>query len=321
MSCLTLLLGKLAIAQNRPSTSPADERPFSVEVERDDVAVSCPDRPWFSARIASHAGNAGHAGIFKLTLSKRRDAWYARIQRWEQNRSSPAAERVLRDRSQGCEPLAEAAALTIAMSAENLAKRAEPSPPNPAAAIEEQAVPVTPASARPQPETDRSKVWVGAGGGAAASWISPIAPELGFAVALDSPGLRSGLRLMMTTEQKLAVEPGHVVVQAWLGSVFSCLRLAQGRFGSALCLVGDVAMLRASADGFDDGRPGTRAYGAAGLEAQPSWNVSDGYRISMALGALLPFGRESFSVEGRGVAYVPPELNWRLLVLSEIGAF
>jgi hypothetical protein len=204
MSCLTLLLGKLAIAQNRPSTSPADERPFSVEVERDDVAVSCPDRPWFSARIASHAGNAGHAGIFKLTLSKRRDAWYARIQRWEQNRSSPVAERVLRDRSQGCEPLAEAAALTIAMSAENLAKRAEPSPPNPAAAIEQHAVPVTPASARPQPETDRSKVWVGAGGGAAASWISPIAPELGFAVALDSPGLRSGLRLMMTTEQKLA---------------------------------------------------------------------------------------------------------------------
>ena len=57
------------------------------------------------------------------------------------------------------------------------------------------------------------------------------------------------------------------------------------------------------------------------MEAQPTWNVSDGYRISVVLGALLPFTRESFSVVGRGVAYVPPQLNWRILVFSEIGAF
>jgi hypothetical protein len=99
------------------------------------------------------------------------------------------------------------------------------------------------------------------------------------------------------------------------------LRLPQGRLGAALCVTADASQLRASAEGFDQGKPSTRTYGAVGLEAQPTWQISDGYRLSAAVSALLPFVRESFSVTGRGVAYEPPSINWRLLVLSEIGAF
>ena len=109
-------------AQTPAATAPDSEPSFSVVVERDDLAGSCPDLPWFTARIASHAGKAGHAGHFEITLAKRGDAWQARIQRWEQSRTSPAAERVLQDRSPACGPLAEAVALTIAILADDYAK-------------------------------------------------------------------------------------------------------------------------------------------------------------------------------------------------------
>jgi hypothetical protein len=320
MGSLALLVSKLAIAQVSPASAPKPEPSFNLEVERDDVAVSCPDLPWFSARIESHAGKAGHAGIFRLTLTRRGEVWNARIQRWERNSTSPAAERVLHDRSSACEPLAEAAALTIAILADDFAQRAEPAPAALAPAVARTPT-ITPSSDVGDSKPASSRVWVGAGGGATASWISPLAPALGFSVSLDSLSLRYGLRAMMTTEQKFELYPGRVVVQAWLVTAFSCLRLSQGSFGSGLCATADGGMLRASAEGFEQGKPRSRGYEAVGLEAQPSWNVSDGYRISVALGALLPFSRESFSVVGRGVAYVPPQLNWRILVFSEIGAF
>lgn len=321
MGGVALLVSRLASAQLSSAATLESEVPFSVAVERDDEAVSCPDLAWFSARIASHAGKAGHAGLFKLTLTRRAEVWSARIQRWERNSSLPAAERVLQDRSPACAPLAEAAALTIAILADDFAQHAEPAlpatPPTPLAPIPT----VTPKGEFDDARDASSKVWVGAGGGATAAWISPLAPALGFSLVLDSVSFRHGLRAVMTTEQKFELAPGRVVVQAWLATAYSCLRLTQGNFGSGLCVTADGGMLRASAEGFERGKPSSRGYAAVGLEAQPSWNVSDGYRIAVALGALVPFSRESFSVVGRGVAYVPPHLNWRILVFSEIGAF
>lgn len=321
--CLTLLVSKLAIAQAPASTAPDSEPPFSVAVERDDLALSCPDLPWFTARIASHAGKAGHAGHFEITLAKRGDAWQARIQRWEQSRNMPAAERVLQDRSPTCGPLAEAAALTIAILADDYAKGTEPQAvPVPAAdSGDKPALRSAPATPTAQTKTIGPKVWVGAGGGPAMSWISPIAPVIGFTVALDSVNLRQGLRFMLTPQQNFELDPGRVVVQAWLATVFSCLQLTPGRFGGAVCATADVSLLRASAKGFDDAKSSTRIYEAFGLEAQPSWYLSDNVRLSAALAALVPVSQESFSVTGRGAAYVPPELNWRILLISEIGTF
>lgn len=313
-----MLVSGLAIAQPAPSTAPDADPTFSVAVEKDDVALSCPELPWFRARIAAHAGQAGHVGQFKVTLTKRGSAWRARIQRREPNSDLTAAERVLEDRSTACEPLAEAVAVTIAILADDLAKSAE-SPAPPLAA--KQPLHKPPVAAADQRTPSDSKVWVGAGGGAALSFISPIAPVLGFGVALDSAYLRQGLRLMLTTEQKFELDPGSVFVQAWLATIFSCLRLARPRIGVALCAAADASLLRASAEGFDAGTPSTRSYGALGLELQPGWHISDNYRISAVLAALLPLTRESFSVAGRGVAYVPPRLNWRILVFSEIGTF
>ncbi len=320
MGCLTLLVSKLAIAEAPAPPLLESEPPFSVVVERDDLAVSCPDLPWFAEHIASHAGRDGHTGHFRVTLTRRGEAWQARIQRWEQNRSSLEAARVLEDRSSACQPLADAVALTIAILADS-AQRVEPSPkPKPAGDPGQMPSSVTPLL-NPEGDKNAVKIWVGAGGGAAMSWISPIAPMLGFSLGLDSSALRLGARLMITTEQKFELDPGRVVVQAWLATVFSCLQHAQGHFGVALCATADAGMLRASAEGFAQGKPSSRNYEGVGLEAQPSWYISDSYRISAALGALLPISRESFSVTGKGVAYIPPQLNWRVLVFSEIGAF
>ena len=316
----TLLICGLAHADPAPPTASHTEPSFSVEVERDDSAQTCPEQDWFRARIASHAGQAGQAGDFRVTLTRHSDAWQARIERWEQSSSAPAAARVLRDRSSACQPLAEAVAVTIAILADDVAKHAEPEVAPQPAAVEQPAKDVAPD--KPAPSADSgSKVWVGAGGGGTMAFISPLAPLLGFGIGLDSLRLRQSLRVMLTTEQKFELAPGRVVVQAWLATVLSCLRFKQDHLGAALCGVVDVAMLRASAEGFAEGTPSTRAYGAAGLEVQPSWYVSDSYRISAALAALVPFTQESFSVTGKGVAYIPPKVSWRVLLLSEIGAF
>jgi hypothetical protein len=289
-------------------------------LETDERAASCPDQVWFERRIASHAGQAGHAGRYRIVLSRRAEAWHARIQRLESGHDMPASERVLQDRSTACEPLAEAAALTVALLAEDFAQQAEVKEPEPAP-MPRTPAPVTPPLAGDQSERKPYKVWVGAGGGAALTWISPVAPVLGFGLALDSLHLRHGVRVMLTTEQEFELPPGRVFVQAWLASAFTCLQVEPGRFGAALCAAFDGSMLRASAEGFDEGRPSTRFYGGVGIEAQPSWFISDSYRLSAALSAMLPLSRESFSVSGRGVAYVPPSVNWRVLLISELGAF
>jgi len=153
------------------------------------------------------------------------------------------------------------------------------------------------------------------------SWISPIAPVIGLTVAIDWLSLRNGLRLMVTPQQNFELDPGRVVVQASLATVFSCLQLTQGRLGAALCATADIGLLRAGAKGFADATSSTRIYEGFGLEAQPSWYLSDIVRLSAALAALAPVSRESFSVTGRGTAYDPPELNWRVLLISEIGIF
>jgi hypothetical protein len=316
----TLLIGKLTTAQPLPPADGSAEPRFSISLEKDERAASCPDQAWFDWRIASHAGQAGHAGRYRIVLSRRAEAWHARIQRLESAGNAPAAERVLQDRSNACEPLAEAAALTVALLAEDFAQQAEvpePEPPPPP--------PIQKPAIEPEAIDDDNqaayKVWVGAGGGVALSWISPVAPVLGFGLAIDSRHWRHGVRLMLTTEQQFELSPGRVFVQAWLATAFTCLQVEPGRFGAALCATLDGSMLRASAEGFDEGRPSTRLYGGAGIEAQPSWYLSDSYRLSAALGAMVPLSRESFSVTGRGVAYVPPSVNFRVLLISELGAF
>lgn len=310
----TLLLARVAGAQS--PTDPHSGAALTVELERDEQASSCPDESWFRERIASHAGEAGQAGRFRITLERRAEMWRAKIQRWGSSTSAPAAERVLSDRSTACEPLAEAVTVTVAILADDFAQHPEPEPPPPEP--EPAAPEVLPIDPTPSAMT---KVWVGAGGGATVSFISPLALLLGFGLGLDTTVTRHGLRVMLTTEQKFALPPGTVVVQAWLATMLHCLRFGQGPFGAAVCGSVDAAMLRASAEGFADGRSSTRPYGAVGLELQPSWFISESYRISAAAGAVLPFTQESFSVTGRGVAYVPPQISWRVLLFSEIGAF
>lgn len=313
---LVLASSGVAFAQsNRTDTHTAAS--FSLELARDEQASVCPDADWFRARVASHAGPAGQAGTFKITLRRRGEVWQGKIQRWGSSSDEPAAERVLSDRSTACAPIAEAVAVTVAILADDFAQHPEPPAPLPSEAEVVELAPSAPRSSEPSD----TKVWVGAGGGATLSFIAPLAPLLGFGLGLDTTHLRQGLRLMLTTEQKFELSPGSVVVQAWLLTVLSCWRFQEGPFGAAVCGNLDGSMLRASAEGFAGGKSTTRPYGAAGLELQPSWFIGGRYRISAAAGALVPFTRESFSVTGKGVAYVPPAVSWRVLLLSEIGAF
>ena len=81
-----LLASKLTAAQSLPSADAAGEPRFSVSLETDERAASCPDQAWFEGRIASHSGQAGHAGRYRIVLSRRAEVWHARIQRLESGR-------------------------------------------------------------------------------------------------------------------------------------------------------------------------------------------------------------------------------------------
>ncbi len=307
---VTLLFAKLSLAQTA----------FSLEVERSESALGCPDADWFRARVAAHHGRSGQAGKFRVTLERSGETWQARIQSWDpRHESQSATERVLEDRSTACEPLAQAVTVTVAILAEDHAQW-EAAPvvrPEPArAAAPPLHTPVRVAAAAPE-----LRIWIGGGAGAAAAWISPVAPVLGLGVALDSKHLRQAVRVMLTTPQNFDLYPGRVVVQAWLASMLSCVRLARGDIEAALCAAFDAGMLRGRAEGFAESTPSTRGYEAVGLELQPSWNLATHFRFSASLAAMLPFSRESFSVTGRGVAYVPPALNGRALIFAELGVF
>jgi len=315
----TLLFGKLSLAQTVDSASSR----FSLEVERSRSALRCPDLTWFLARVASHPGRSGQAGKFKVTLERRGGTWRARIQSWEPgNESLPPAERVLQDRSTACEPLAEAVSVTIAILAEDVAAKQAPlvTPEEPAAP----AAPEPPPRSEPPPAEPAEpdfRVWIGAGGGAAAAWISPLTPLFGASVAFDSKRFRQAVRVMLTTPQNFDLYPGRIVVQAWLASMLSCLRLTGGDTGAALCATFDAGMLNGRAEGFAESKPSTQSYEAVGLELLTSVKIADRLRLSSAFAGLVPFTRESFSVTGLGVAYVPPSLNGRVLIFLEMGTF
>jgi hypothetical protein len=308
------------MAQAPDDTAPPGEPTLIISVEKDEPATGCPDLTWFKSRIASHAGKAGQTGSFKIKLTRQNDAYIARIERQQ---PSPSAERVLQDRSASCEPLAEAASVAVAILADVSSQHDEPAaqdarPSTPSVSPVVPSAPKVESGASP---SDNSKLWAGASGGAAVSFISPVAPLFGLSGALDYAYLRAGVRFMMTTEQKFALDPGRVFVQAWLTTLYGCLQSSQGHFAAALCVAADASVLRATAEGFEQGKPGTRGYEAVGLEVHPSWYISEGFRVSAVLGSLLPFTRESFSVTGRGAAYVPPRANLRFLLVSEIGVF
>ena len=69
LSGLLASVTRLAVAE-APATSAADPE-FAVELEADELALSCPDLPWFKVRIASHIGKAGQAGQPKPSRNER----------------------------------------------------------------------------------------------------------------------------------------------------------------------------------------------------------------------------------------------------------
>jgi hypothetical protein len=292
-----------------------------VEVERDPSAASCPDLPWFQAEITRHLHGAGASGDFAIELSRPAGYWQAVIHIQPHAEGAATTTRALNDRSASCGPLSQAAAITIAILAEDHAQEPRAQPPSPVPAAPPAPEQATRAPASPRRADRALSLWIGGGGGLTIGWIAPTAPALGFSAALESPHWRSALRLMLTTEQTFDIDPGRVIVQGWLMTLLTCARAARGQVSGALCAALDAAVLRAGGQGYAEATPATRGYGAVGLELQPSWTIASRYRISAALGGLLPFTQESFSVSGVGVAYIPPPLNWRALLLVELGAF
>jgi hypothetical protein len=165
------------------------------------------------------------------------------------------------------------------------------------------------------------RVWAGVAVGATGAFISPVAGSYGVSLSLDAPQLRQGLRVTLTSPEQFQLGPGQVSVRAWLTTMLSCARLRGQSLEAALCATFDVGRLHAQSQGFSEPLPGVRSYEALGVELQGVWSPARPLRISAALGGLLPFTRESFSVNGLGPAYVPPQVGWRALLLSELAVF
>lgn len=310
--CLTLLSTKPSLAQT--TAAPAEPVALRVSVHETEAAQACPDESWFEARVASHASRTGVAGNYNIDLSRDEHGWHATITRSTAGTPEPA--RTLDDRGTSCGPLAEAAALTVAMLADSTASQAQPSPPP--AARPQPARPVAPPTKEP---SRPPRVFAGVGGGGALGLIAPFAPLFGVGLGLDTRYVSPGFRLMMTSQHRFALDPGSVTAQAWLATAYVCLHPSRTELSVAACATADAGVLHGAAEGFEQVVPSSRPHEAFGAEARGSWYLADSYRLSLSLGATIPVTRESFSVAGLGVAYVPPEVNWRALLFCEVGVF
>lgn len=300
-----LLESGAASAQTNP-------KGFSLQVERQQGAETCPALAWFSEQVALHTPSGQLMGSFLVRLSRSDRDYRAEIQLAG---SARTVRRVIEDSGPSCEPLARAVALTLAMLAESTAREVAASQ---SSAGTERSPGSTTATGR---ATQPMRMWVAAGAGATGGWISPAAAAFGAGFALETERLRLSLRALLTSEQHFALPPGEIAVQGWLISLQACPRIARGRLEFALCGVFDAGLLRASAQGFEAAAPNRRAYAALGIEAMPGLLVLEGVRAAMHAGLLLPVQRESFSVTGRGRAYLPPAVNWRIMLLTELRVF
>ncbi len=210
-----------------------------------------------------------------------------------------AGIRELADPNAHCSSLAQAAALTIALLL-------DPDATLPAPAISE--APVEPEPAK----TDDSRWSVGAeaGGGLAAGILRPAAP-FGYLQASVSPrpSFALGIAGLIVPTQSLPLERGTIDVGLLAAQLRACAYpFARAiRIGGCAGIVGGV--VSAAGRGYPLEGQADRLLLGATFEIVGAGRIVGRLGWAARLGGFAPFPRQTFGIEGAGVAYEAPPVG------------
>lgn len=288
-------------------------------VQRAPEASDCPDAPALAAMIARLTSKAPEPADVAPAGAERFDVEFSRgATRYRvvvRTRGSRAGVRTLDDPGATCASLAEATALTIAVIVDpEGVKLAEPATPPEAAqaplppVAETQAPP--PAAVPPPPAAFRWAIGVEARVGAAIAILREVAPTGTLAVELRPSSIVSvEVGALFIPSQSLALERGSVDVWLLAGAANACVwpYAEAARVGACIGLA--AGTVRADGRGYPTesgaSRPWLAANAALAAGGPIAWRVGWTGRA----GVVVPTRRESFGIEGAGVAYEAPSVG------------
>jgi hypothetical protein len=286
-----------------------------LQVERQAGAESCPDAVALAGRVSAIRGQspAGDSRYFVQFAHAGRS--FSALLRSAADGSSV---RSLESTAADCGPLAQAAAVTLALLFDAEAAAEEPAPepaevvPEPASEPPQQEP--SPPSAAGAPRPRRMQLGVAIGAGMAQGVLRRWAPTLLGEVAVAIDRLRFGLGAWWIPAHDSKLAPGVIELGLIAGSARVCyLAFSRSWLQVEGCSGFGVGSISAAASGFADSQTKHRLFAALPLEltlGQASDHAS--WQLSAAL--LIPFTRHQFGIDGLGLVYDTPALAAMLAV-------
>ncbi len=283
-------------------------------VRRAPEASDCPTASELSAMVRALTplgpeaalGETSQVEHLEVHFARGADAYRAVIELFGEKRGT----RTLEHRSATCAPLAEATALTIAVLVDpDFVPPAEPPP-------REVTVPTEPAerAARPPPakptEQAPLRLSLDAGAGIALALVRPVSPVFVLDGSVGIGRFAVGLGGFLIPPQSLPLSGGSIDVWLLAGTGRACgwpVVARQWRAGA--CVAAHVGLLRAEGRGYSTDGNATRPWVAGGAYLTADGRLFGAIGWFARGGALIPVHRESFRIDGAGVAYEEPPVG------------
>lgn len=305
------------------AAQPAVAAPVPLVVQRAQAASDCLDAAALADRVTLLTGRralvaaegAGGAFAFEVQILKSEEGYTAIV-------LAGGKTRQIEDPGPTCTSLSDALTLTLAIlvDADAAPPAPPPEPPPPPPAPMPTFVPPPPSPAPPTPRYG-PRLLLSPSIGLSEGLSGSLVPALVLVNELRvyrQLSVLAGFTWMPS--QDFALGPGRVEVQLMYGQIAPCLStwsLFEGRVRVGGCVQLDVGALRGKAIGYPENREVTRPWASVGLTGLLDVLVVGPLYWSARLGGFVTATRESFAIDGLGVAFDPPPVG--LLVGTGIG--
>lgn len=270
-----------------------------VRVERSSEAASCPDTAALLERVRDGEAPAAHEPLLIVRFHRTPTGFRASI-------ASNGTERSLDDDATSCEGLAEATAVAVKLALDSAATPGPPAPTPPTLGETPSQEPSRPTAAPAEP---RKSLEIGARAVLLFGLIDPVAPgaHVGASFVSRHRAWSIGVTGLVLPTQTRALGEGAVDTSAIGGGVEGCARFpAAERLAFGLCARAEVLRLAGHARGYTEADSRARALFTGAALGRVAARIAGPVSVTLEAGAVVPFVRERFAIEGAGVAYEPP---------------
>lgn len=289
-----------------PSSNETSTR-ARVEVVRSSDAFECPDTTALVARVIALRGSLSTRAelgsiLLKVELSRANPGFSGTLR----VSGLRGGIRRLHDDGPGCEGLAEAAAVSIAVILDDEPESRNTLVPDPDPPAQDPPRP-TPAPRPIKASRDRSMsleaigvAGLGVGLPSRASFVAAAGLEAHFGSRWTSL-LRAG----WTPRQSHAFRQGTVDVSFVHAQIAACYRLVGDVSGTSLSGCADLALgsLRGEGHGYAPDRSASKLWAAGGASLLVEGSITGPLGWTAHAGAVAPFHKVTFSVDGQGVGF------------------